>query len=638
MKNTILFICWLTTASLLQAQIPSVYDLRESGKHQRRDLSIPGSRIVINPYNFGSSLTAVEYSNRSTMPLNIAYLSTLSNDSLPLMDPILRFSRQVDDLLTIRRAAGSFEASLKEDKSLPLSFETEWMPHELPFFARYEGETEIKGRDFFFDSKTVVREIKFSGSDTCYYLSGKIAGSVYDDQQTIFCKHNHINYAIQINGKWKEVGYRNDAWYVRIDSRDYHHTPLIVSIAFADKGESRQALEARVRTPFLVDLDDVAAANADYWHQLFNKVPQPIDFSFETIDPKGVSPDQLRLAYYKAWVFTSMNLLEADSELFPYPQMCTGKPSLWCEGSEAAPFSAAWESFLGIQLYAYIDPKAAWDAFKGLLSLVEEDGMLGGESLPSRKAQTAMVLYRLTGDKESLRETYPAIKRYMEWRLQITHWVYREHIASPYRKDAEFAFSALIDMEYLQEIALLLGESKEAKEWKKREHDFLQKCYSWFWETPGSMPCQIYDLQTGKREWGHTVWVCTGLHVSDIQGKYAQSLLDRFDRDFDTDKPFGNFDIPKYPDVSYTVYGLLQRGYDRKALETIEVNLRDICRAHASFAEQYIGETFRPDGVRPSLFGSSMVIDFVLLMNNFRYDKGQEEMLFKRNLPTGVRR
>ena len=60
--------------------------------------------------------------------------------------------------------------------------------------------------------------------------------------------------------------------------------------------------------------------------------------------------------------------------------------------------------------------------------------------------------------------------------------------------------------------------------------------------------------------------------------------------------------VPKYPDLSYTVYGLIKHGYNHQAQQMIEVNLRDIVRARASFAEQYVGANFRPDGVRPAMW------------------------------------
>lgn len=639
MKSPLLLILLVMVFSVFQlnAQSPSCEDLRETDKYQRRDLSIPGSRLIVNFYNFQSSKTPLEYSNRPTMPLNVAYLSTRANDSLPLKDPIIRFSRQIEDLLTIYKSTGSFEYTLRDDQSVAHRYETQWMPHELPFSADYSGDVKLNGYDFFFDKNTLVRIIRFSGPDTEFYLSGSIHGSIYEYDQAIVCNHNQINYAIRINGKMHEVGFRNDKWYAKINTKDYKNEPLVISIAFAEKKESRDTLLKRSSLPFSADLNQIRNSNKAFWDDLMAKVPEPANFNLETVDPMGVKPEDLYKAYYKAWVFTAMNLLDPDNELYPYPQICTGKPSLWSEGDEYAPFSAAWESFLGIQYYAYIDPDVAWQTFKGLMSLVGEDGMLGGESLPSRKAQTAMILYQLTGDIESLRETYPALKRYMDWRLNITHWVYRDIKPSIYNKDAEFAFSALVDMEHLQNIASILSYKKDVKYWKNKYDDLLNKSYSWFWETPDSMPCQVIDLKTGKRTSGNTIWTCSGLYVSGIKGRYEKSLLARFDRDFDPEKPFANFRIPKYPDISYAVYGLLQRGYEQRAKETIEANLRDIVRAHASFAEQYIGEDFKPDGVRPSLFGSSTVIDFVMLMNGYKYDCGVPQAIILKNEPAGVK-
>lgn len=404
MKNykLFLFTLLLPFSLFIEAKSPVCSDLKESGFYQRRDLSIPGSRIVINYYNFQSSKNAAEYSNRPTLPINVAYLTTRANDSLPIKDPIIRFSRQVEDLLTIYKSIGNFEYTIKNEGSIAKSFETEWMPHELPFSANYDGGTSLKGKDFFFDENTIVRTITFSGPDSEFYLSGKIKGSVYDYDNTVICNHNYINYAIKINGSIGKVSYRDDIWYAKISTRDFKNKPLVISIAFADRDESRDILLNRASLPLKSDLNQKVLANEKYWNDLMAKVPEPLNFGLESVDPKGVTPEQIRLAYYKAWVFTAMNVLQGDKDLYPYPQICTGKPSLWSEGEEKAPFSAAWESFIGIQLYAFIDPDVSWAAFKGLMSLVEEDGMLGGESLPSRKAQTAMILYQLTGDKESL--------------------------------------------------------------------------------------------------------------------------------------------------------------------------------------------------------------------------------------------
>ncbi len=65
----------------------------------------------------------------------------------------------------------------------------------------------------------------------------------------------------------------------------------------------------------------------------------------------------------------------------------------------------------------YVMPDVAWDAYIGMMSLVDEEGMLAGESLPSEKAHTAYVLYNLTGDSDKLNIVYDNIARYLKWRV-----------------------------------------------------------------------------------------------------------------------------------------------------------------------------------------------------------------------------
>ena len=61
----------------------------------------------------------------------------------------------------------------------------------------------------------------------------------------------------------------------------------------------------------------------------------------------------------------------------------------------------------------------------------------------------------------------------------------------------------------------------------------------------------------------------------------------------------------------------------KKAENVIDACIRDICRSGGWFSEQYeTTDTPYPTGVRPSLFGASMIIDFVMIKNGFRYDMG----------------
>ena len=619
----LLFILFFILNGSLSGQIiPKSIDLKETDKYQRRDLSMPMSRVLINFFDFKSPLSAYDYSTRNTMPLNIAYLTTDKNE--PGARAINRFSRSVTDLLTIHKTNKGVGGLIQDFATGTASkFNTEWTPHALPFTAEYENGCLITGVDFLYDLKTVVRRLEFKGDTKNYCFAGNWAGIIKFERNTIIVENNNLRYAISFSTPVIDFRTSQKKWYIALDNAKSRNN-LIISVAFADKYETQSALIERALTPIQKnDIDQVLAKNEKYWDDFLQKVPHPQNFELTSVKTYGVKAEQIRQAYYKAWVFTAQNVLPGDDEKYPYPQICTGKPSLWDEGEERAPFSAAWESFIGIQFYAYVDPQLSWKAFKGLMSLVDNEGMLGGESLPSRKAQTALILYELTNDKKSLAEVYPALKRYLNWRLKITHWIYGGIKPSTNYKDAEFAFSALSDIQYLMKISKILDQPQDIKEWKHKFDELGNNSLKWFWETPQSLPIQNYWISDNKREDRNTVWITTCLHVKDyLKGDYQTSTIKKFDKDYDPDKSFANFLMPKYPDMSYSVYGLIEHGYTDRALGTMEASLRDIARGHAAFAEQYLGDDFKPDGVYQSLFGSSIIIDFVLMANGYMLGDG----------------
>ncbi len=622
-------------AGMLYAQLNTYVTsdiLEESGPWQRRDLSIPLSRIVLNYYDFNQSKTPVEYSNANDLPLHAAYLTTGKNISGS--DKVSRFSRAIPDILNLGIAVDKGSVQMQQADSIT----TSWMPHALPFKAFYKTGETISGNDFFYNESIIVRNIVFANTQSEYLLSGVYAGVITVKENKLFVSNGHIQYVISLNVSRPVVRFAANRWFITIDPATLPDNELLISIGFAETVNGLNALDQQLNEAIQPDNAKRALQQQrNYWDEYLTKVPHPHSFDLDDAIPDTIDATLLRNAYYKAWVFMAQNVLPPDQQAFNYPQVCAGKASLWDEGHEIAPFSAAWESFLGIQFYAYVDHALAWQAFKGLMSLVDEDGMLGGESLPSRKAQTALVLYNISGDKESLREVYPALKRYLQWRLRITHWVYGSIRASEQVKDAEFAFSALIDIEHMQKIALLLNMPQEAADWKKQHAAFWQLCLQWFWSDPGQHPVQMYNTVSQERGKGHTIWVTTGLYVNvNKHDNYFNSMMKRFDNDFQPSSPFSGFTLPKYPDLAYTSYGLLHRGDTRKAEALMQANLRDIIKAHAIFAEQYILEGLIPDGVRPSLFGASTIIDFCMLLNGYKYDRGANELILLGNTPRGM--
>ena len=125
--------------------------------------------------------------------------------------------------------------------------------------------------------------------------------------------------------------------------------------------------------------------------------------------------------------------------------------------------------------------------------------------------------------------------------------------------------------------------------------------------------------------------------LSEIKGDYLDGLLGKFYTYYNTDKAFGGFHAPKYPDMDYTIYGLLDNGKTGLAQNLLECNLRDVVRAQRVFAETYAGEVIPlPDGVRPSIFGAAAMIDFLLLKNGFSYRDALHITPLSDNGTTGV--
>ena len=259
-----------------------------------------------------------------------------------------------------------------------------------------------------------------------------------------------------------------------------------------------------------------------YWDTYLSRVPQPVDFSLRSIDAKGVTPEQVKATYYKAWVFLAQSVLCPDPAVYPYYQLVAGKPSLWDHGHKSSPFSAAWESFVGMQLYGYINPSISWSALKGMLSLVDDEGMLGGESLPSKKAETAWILYQLTGDVRSLEEVYPALSRYLDWRIKNPRWIYLG-MTPENEKDIEFVVAGLIDIKCMVQIADVLGKKVDAGDWENKYQSLFSQCLNWFWDSPQALPVQHLNQFKGRDTF--PVQITTGLYLDELSDDYYESMF-----------------------------------------------------------------------------------------------------------------
>ncbi|HEY6739026.1 MAG TPA: hypothetical protein VI076_09260 [Actinopolymorphaceae bacterium] len=139
---------------------------------------------------------------------------------------------------------------------------------------------------------------------------------------------------------------------------------------------------------------------------------------------------------------------------------------------------------------------------------------------------------------------------------------------------------------------------------------------------------------------GNTLWVTTGLHLESVPSDQLTGLKNRFLAEYDPDGELAGFDFPdvKAPDVTWTTYGLLEKGMLDQAQGFVDVLLRDMVRS-GEFAEVYERgpDGLRGTGVRPSLFGAVNVVDVVWLPNGYRMDAGDPRFVLMPGERGGIR-
>lgn len=345
-----------------------------------------------------------------------------------------------------------------------------------------------------------------------------------------------------------------------------------------------------------------------FWDKIFEKVPK---IEKEKLSSCRFSPDILQRFYLNAWYHIVSNILPPAPETdYPYSCMSTGKASLWAYGDPRCSYAASWETFYGLMLYSEIDPEAAWNMFIGIMNLVDKSGNLGGESLPSVKAQTAWKLYLNAPNIEHLRTIFTPIERYLLWRIDNLRWIYLDKTPNVHQKDIDFVAAALLDIHYFLKICNELSETSKAQVWQKKSKTLYQNMTEWFFANK-TLPCQIYDSQTHDRQKGNPLVTLKALRLPLLREQERTQLIEYFTQYADIKKPFWGFQSVKMENMSYLIFGLLQNGKTEEAYKLAKTTACDIA-ATGFFAEEYQQDTATgkviPCGVRPSVFGSALFI------------------------------
>ncbi|MGQ9651290.1 MAG: hypothetical protein ACUVXJ_14370 [Phycisphaerae bacterium] len=596
--------------------------------NQWRWLSLPQSRLVLNP---AASDDFSPLPLRSDLPLHAAYYAGLKP----------------------HRLVGLVTVGIKSNEGGPVQhYRHTWYPYKLSFEATNEDAgIKLSGCDFLADENTIVRVLKVLSdkSPSILRFEGMLHGRLRPDSGVLLVEHADFFHALMA-GKVEgpeltparldaRPQVRGDEWFLETVFGEGRHSSnsrspntneasgYFVSIGFATRAEGAEAAVRRaagvLSGPSLAKrLQERKAC----WSEYLRRVPAPEQFGIVAVDSKGVSPEIHRRFYYGAWTFVISNVLPAMPENgYPYPQTPCGKPSLWNFGASKAPASAAWESFFGQQMLAYVMPDIACAAFEGIIAQVDETGWLDGECLPSRKAQTAWILYSLTGELTRLRAVYPAIRRYLLWREQNPRWIYLDH-DNPDEKDSSFVDQLLVDIDFAVRIAREIGEDADIGMWQQRRQVILKNYRKWFFFTDGRPPAEYFFSESKRHEPGNLNWVLTGLHIRDLPFDLADELKRLYLQRHSPDRDFCGMGWTKYGTESFIAYGLIEHGMYKQAREFINASLRDQIRA-GEFSENYAAgrEGGLPGawGVKPSLFGAVQMIDFTCLNSGVRLDQGR---------------
>lgn len=529
------------------------------------------------------------------------------------------------------------------------SCDAAWYPYKLTADASY-GKTEMQMDEFFVDKDTFVRYMDLTD------VSGR-AVKIYGSYDNISKTADH-SILVDADGYYfvykvlllNEDGSVNETLEPTVSGSDWSvmipTNTADVQVAFSltlgvkNTGDNMdaQTVLARANTAVSGNILDKLASTKSYWDGKLSNVPAPTEWGIQSVDAEDVTPEEHYRAFYAAWAFNYQNILEPTPETgYNYYQVTLGKASMWGSGAASAPNSCSWESMFDIQELALVEPEIAWSAAEGFIRSIDENGMLDGECLPSQKAHTVWVCYQNLQNDELLAELYPQIRQYLIWRANNPRWIYGGHNFSD-EKDISFVTQWYSDVGYAIEICKVLGKYDDITMFENLKNQMDENVRSWFFtqnegETPS--PYGVYNsyFSDSNVHYAHDRtedvpnYVYSALYA-DLPGDLTQTLVNSYLSFEDSSKPLAGFDFYKYGDGCNIAYGLLEKSYQYPELagkwkEYINAALRSVIQA-GEFAEciRVTDGEVGIEGVSPSSFGASTMIDFTYMNNGVRIDSG----------------
>ena len=592
-----------------------------SGSNHWQWLSFPGGRLVLNP-----------------SPVDVSQIPPPLTKDIPLNLGGWVGTRTIKLLNTSHVLVGTSASSSEPATSL----HTAWFPYKFAFSADYPDSIQLHGQDFFVDANSsLIRDLTFTSSaDATVELGGvyeatEQANWIHADDMLVVSSPDYIYamvFARIVNGHplplQADAIIKPSGYELRVNLGP-GASEIAIGFGFATHSEGQATATARAKQCFHQPISETLAHSRARIEGDLRRVPAPQKWGIEAGGGLGgVTAAQHRQAYYAAWTFIIQDVVRKLPESsFAYDQLMTGKPSLWNEGEPRAPGTAQWDSLLGYQWLCYVDCNAAWSAFAGLMSLVDEDGAIAGESLPARKAQTAWILYSRTHDRALLQRLYPVIRKNLLWEEENPRWIYGDHNIED-EKDLEFTASWIYDVDFASLICAELGDSSDAQMWRSKQTQMAENSATWFFSDPTQIHQYFFtkdkrfsrDDRVEPRKESFSAYITQALAIRQFSPDIEARLVSYFNQGFRPGKSGSGFENYKYPDVNFTAYGLIDAKQNSQAVLFIAGVLRESIQV-GTFAEA-INETPAADGVQESLFSPLNIIEFTWLLNECRYDNG----------------
>ncbi|GAA2240673.1 hypothetical protein GCM10010401_11660 [Rarobacter faecitabidus] len=554
------------------------------------------------------------------------------------------------------------------------SFDTSWTASQETFTGNYGANGTITGRDVFASTDAVVREVDTTSVSGDVVVGGKLQGTpawnASTKQLTVtgtgfvqvyqLPDSATVGFGSAVSNATGSTATGATAWSATLPNGGVHKIaiafkPVSTSATYAPGMTAAAAASSASTEAASAYAQNVSARVGEldaYWADYLAKVPVPQDFSLHSVPAYGASALDIEKTYYRAWINLEQNVIPATPETNSLKaQLGTGKASMWMSGIPGAKNVATWDTLVGLQTLVYADPSLAWESFTGIMDFVQPSGSAfpgeitndptkGGEVLPSRKAQTAWILYNATGDASKLNDIYPALKRVLDFGATNLHWTVKDRGVYNYtQRDSEFVTSLIIDLGYAKKIAAKVGATADIAHWDSIEQHLYSKFDSWFVRTDGVFQQKVTlasnddnaAVTTGTGANGDNSVVVGSLVLPGLSARAKTAILGRFAA-FNADKQWAGFgDNLKGPNINYITAGLLDNEHVTdgkvKATQFSESVIRDVTRS-GWFAEVYKKngneQSDKPlvDGVRPSLFGIAAFIDSVWINNGFRLSLG----------------